>query len=99
MIEIDGGEGKNYNETFTFQGHQWLAIDKQEGIFVGGKPEFTGIKSFEVNSDYQNSCIDDIRWVDWKEEKRKMPLELTNDFSGNLSLEFQAPLWLFKSKC
>lgn len=39
-----------------------LAIDKQEGIFVGGKPEFTGMKSFEVSSDYQNSCIDDIRY-------------------------------------
>lgn len=39
-----------------------LAIDKQEGIFVGGKPEFTGVKSFEVSSDYQNSCIDDIRY-------------------------------------
>lgn len=61
MMEIDGGEGKNYNETFTFEGHQWLSIDKQEGIFVGGKPEFTGVKSLEVNSDFQNSCVDDIR--------------------------------------
>jgi hypothetical protein len=61
MMEIDGGEGKNYNESFTFQGHQWLSIDKQEGIFVGGKPEFTNVKSIEVNSDYHNSCIDDIR--------------------------------------
>ena len=61
ILEIDGGEGKNYNESFTFEGHQWLSIDKQEGVYAGGKPEFTGIKTFEVNSDYQNSCIDDIR--------------------------------------
>lgn len=61
ILEIDGGEGKNYNETFSFTGHQWLTIDKQEGVFAGGKPEFTGVKTFEVTSDYQNSCIDDIR--------------------------------------
>jgi hypothetical protein len=61
LLEMDGGEGKNYNETFTFTGHQWLSIDKQEGVFAGGKPEFTGVKTFEVNSDYQNSCLDDIR--------------------------------------
>lgn len=61
MMEIDGGEGKNYNESFTFKGHQWLSIDKQEGIFIGGKPELTGVKSIEVNGDYQNSCIDDVR--------------------------------------
>lgn len=61
IMELDGGEGKNYNESFVFKGHQWLNVDKQEGIFVGGKPEFTGMKSFEVTADFQNSCIDDVR--------------------------------------
>lgn len=61
ILEIDGGEGKNYNESFQFEGHQWMTVDKQEGLYAGGKPEFTGIKTYEVNGDYQNSCIDDIR--------------------------------------
>lgn len=61
FIELDGGEGSRYNETFQYVGHQWLTIDKQEGIYAGGKAEYTGIKTFEVHGDFQRSCLDDIR--------------------------------------
>jgi len=53
MLELDGGEGRRYNETFTFEGHQWLIVDKQEGVYAGGKAEYTGVRTFEVYSDYQ----------------------------------------------
>ncbi|XP_049536228.1 neural-cadherin-like isoform X1 [Anopheles darlingi] len=61
ILELDGGEGANFNQSFSFDGHQWLSVDKQEGVFAGGKPEFTGVKTYDVKSDYQKSCIDDIR--------------------------------------
>ncbi|XP_050303597.1 neural-cadherin-like [Anthonomus grandis grandis] len=61
ILELDGGEGRRLNETFNFSGHQWLFVDKQEGVYSGGKAEYTGIRTFEVYADYQNGCIDDIR--------------------------------------
>ncbi|XP_035701024.1 neural-cadherin isoform X3 [Folsomia candida] len=60
-LEIDGGEGRKYNETFMYEGHQWMMVDKQEGVYAGGKAEYTGHRSFEVYADYQKGCIDDIR--------------------------------------
>ncbi|XP_075992348.1 neural cadherin isoform X1 [Anticarsia gemmatalis] len=61
MLEIDGGEGRRYNETFSFEGHQWLLVDKQEGVYAGGKAEYTGVRTFEVYADFQKGCLDDIR--------------------------------------
>ncbi|XP_061509426.1 putative neural-cadherin 2 [Anopheles gambiae] len=61
ILEMDGGEGANFNQSFSFDGHQWLSVDKQEGVYAGGKPEFTGVKTYDVKSDYQKICIDDIR--------------------------------------
>ncbi|XP_058799205.1 neural-cadherin isoform X1 [Phymastichus coffea] len=60
-LELDGGEGRRFNETFSFEGHQWLLVDKQEGVYAGGKAEYTGVRTFEVYADYQKSCLDDIR--------------------------------------
>ncbi|XP_046999043.1 neural-cadherin-like [Schistocerca americana] len=60
-LELDGGEGRRYNETFTFEGHQLLLVDKQEGVYAGGKAEYTGVRTFEVYADYQKGCLDDIR--------------------------------------
>ncbi|KAE8746236.1 hypothetical protein FOCC_FOCC007108 [Frankliniella occidentalis] len=61
FLELDGGEGRRYNETFSFTGHQWLIVDKQEGVYAGGKAEYTGVRTFEVYSDFQKGCLDDIR--------------------------------------
>ncbi|XP_014204908.2 neural-cadherin-like [Copidosoma floridanum] len=61
MLELDGGEGRRFNETFSFEGHQWLLVDKQEGVYAGGKAEYTGVRTFEVYADYQKGCLDDIR--------------------------------------
>lgn len=61
IMELDGSEGNNYNQSLNYEGHQWLSIDKQEGVFAGGKPEYTGVKTFDVSADYQKSCLDDIR--------------------------------------
>nr|CAD7400327.1 unnamed protein product [Timema poppensis] len=60
-LQLDGGEGRRYNETILFEGHQWLVVDKQEGVFAGGKAEYTGVRTFEVHADYQKGCLDDIR--------------------------------------
>ncbi|XP_015602417.1 neural-cadherin isoform X3 [Cephus cinctus] len=60
-LELDGGEGRRFNETFSFEGHQWLLVDKQEGVYAGGKAEYTGVRTFEVYADYQKGCLDDLR--------------------------------------
>ncbi|XP_076297147.1 neural-cadherin isoform X1 [Lasioglossum baleicum] len=60
-LELDGGEGRRFNETFSFEGHQWLLVDKQEGVYASGKAEYTGVRTFEVYADYQKGCLDDIR--------------------------------------
>lgn len=63
ILELDGGEGKHYNHSYNLVGgYQLLKVDKQEGVYAGGKVEVTGVKSFEVQGDYHNSCIDDIRY-------------------------------------
>jgi hypothetical protein len=41
---MDGGEGRRYNESFFFEGHQLLYIDKQEGVYAGGPISYIGIK-------------------------------------------------------
>ncbi|KAI9558984.1 hypothetical protein GHT06_015773 [Daphnia sinensis] len=69
MLELDGGEGRRYNETFTFEGHQYMQVDKQEGVYAGGKAEYTGVRSYEVYGDYQKGCLDDIRL-----ESKPLPL-------------------------
>lgn len=56
-LELDGGEGRRYNETFQFEGHQWLLVDKQEGVYAGGKAEYTGVRTFEVYADYQKGSL------------------------------------------
>lgn len=57
FLELDGGEGRRYNETFSFTGHQWLIVDKQEGVYAGGKAEYTGVRTFEVYSDFQKGTV------------------------------------------
>lgn len=60
ILELDGGEGRRYNETFTFDGHQLLMVDKQEGVYAGGKAEYTGVRTFEVYADYQKGKLRDL---------------------------------------
>ena len=40
-----------------------MTVDKQEGVYAGGKAEYTGVRTFEVYSDYSKGCMDDIRFV------------------------------------
>lgn len=61
ILTLDGGEGRRYNDSFRFVGHQMMSVDKQEGVYAGGKAEYTGVRTFEVYSDYSKGCMDDIR--------------------------------------
>ncbi|XP_076032740.1 neural-cadherin-like isoform X2 [Oratosquilla oratoria] len=38
-----------------------LNVDKQEGVHIGGTPEFLGVSVLKVHRDLENSCIDDVR--------------------------------------
>lgn len=46
-----------FNETFVFEGHQWLMVDKQEGVYAGGKAEYTGVRTYDVLSDFQKGSV------------------------------------------
>ncbi len=59
ILTLDGGEGRRYNDTFVFEGHQMMTVDKQEGVYAGGKAEYTGVRTFEVYSDYSKVIITD----------------------------------------
>ena len=61
ILTLDGGEGRRYNDSFIFSGHQMMTVDKQEGVYAGGKAEYTGVRTFEVYSDFSKGCMDDIR--------------------------------------
>lgn len=61
ILTLDGGEGRRYNDSFLFTGHQMMTVDKQEGVYAGGKAEYTGVRTFEVYSDFSKGCMDDIR--------------------------------------
>ena len=37
ILTLDGGEGRRYNDSFIFSGHQMMTVDKQEGVYAGGK--------------------------------------------------------------
>lgn len=54
VLQLDGGEGRRYNETFSFQGHQLLSVDKQEGVFAGGPTHYIGGKDSLVVTSFQN---------------------------------------------
>lgn len=57
-LQLDDGEGKMFNETFVFEGHQWLLVDKQEGVYAGGKAEYTGVRTYDVINDFQKgTCV------------------------------------------
>ncbi|MCL4120457.1 UNVERIFIED_CONTAM: hypothetical protein GTU68_045967, partial [Idotea baltica] len=53
MLMLDGGEGRRFNETVLFTGHMLMDVDKQEGVYAGGKAEYTGIRTFEVYNDFK----------------------------------------------
>ncbi len=62
MLTIDGGEGRRYNDSIVFSGNQMMTVDRYDGVYLGGKAEYTGIRRFTVHSDYSNGCIDDVRF-------------------------------------
>lgn len=57
ILQLDGGEGRKYNESLLMVGPQWLLIDKQEGVYAGGRAEYTGIRTFEVLADFHTGKI------------------------------------------
>ncbi|XP_054289195.1 neural-cadherin-like [Macrosteles quadrilineatus] len=59
-LRLDGGEGRNINESFVFTGHQLITVDKQEGVYAGGPPEHMAGKNV-VLAYLSEGCLDDVR--------------------------------------
>ncbi|XP_069941535.1 putative neural-cadherin 2 isoform X3 [Cherax quadricarinatus] len=61
ILTADDGEGELYNASVSLEGRQLLEVDKQEGVHVGGSPEYMGVSVFKIHGDYRDGCIDDVR--------------------------------------
>ncbi|XP_071516873.1 putative neural-cadherin 2 isoform X2 [Panulirus ornatus] len=62
FLTVDDGEGDLYNASLALEeSHQLLKVDKQEGVHVGGKPEFLEVGVIKIHHDYFHGCIDDLR--------------------------------------
>ncbi|XP_069183734.1 putative neural-cadherin 2 isoform X2 [Procambarus clarkii] len=61
FLTADDGEGDLYNASLSMEGRQLLQVDKQEGVHVGGSPEYVGVSVFKIDGDYYEGCIDDVR--------------------------------------
>ncbi|XP_042227979.1 putative neural-cadherin 2 isoform X2 [Homarus americanus] len=61
ILTADEGEGDLYNASVSLEGRQLLEVDKQEGVHVGGSPEYMGVSVFKIHGDYHDGCIDDVR--------------------------------------
>ncbi|XP_054283546.1 neural-cadherin-like [Macrosteles quadrilineatus] len=60
-LELDGGEGRRGNRTTDWDSRLQLVVDTEEGVYLGGRPEYTEIGIIAVEHDYQEGCIDDVR--------------------------------------
>ena len=49
---MDDGDGDLYNASLSMDGRQVLEVDKQEGVHVGGSPEYVGVSVFKIHGDY-----------------------------------------------
>ncbi|KAK4296782.1 hypothetical protein Pmani_030755 [Petrolisthes manimaculis] len=61
ILAADDGEGDLYNASLSLEGRQLLDVDKQEGVHVGGSPEYLGVSVFKIHGDFHEGCIDDVR--------------------------------------
>nr|XP_045603729.1 putative neural-cadherin 2 isoform X2 [Procambarus clarkii]XP_045603730.1 putative neural-cadherin 2 isoform X2 [Procambarus clarkii] len=77
IISVDDGDGWRQNETLASlvssvnlaDVHPLAAtlppapvtVDKQDGVTVGGVPEFEELRLVAVHDDLQDSCVDDVR--------------------------------------
>lgn len=53
IVELDGGEGRRGNRTVDFSSRHLLTVDTEEGLYLGGKPEYTEIGTIAVEHDFQ----------------------------------------------
>ncbi|KAG0728141.1 Neural-cadherin [Chionoecetes opilio] len=61
FLSVDDGDGDLYNASLVLEGRQLLEMDGQEGVLIGGSPEYVGATMFEVHNDFREGCIDDLR--------------------------------------
>ncbi|KAK3891745.1 hypothetical protein Pcinc_004389, partial [Petrolisthes cinctipes] len=60
FLSADEGDGDLYNTSLRLEGPRLLEIDKQEGVRVGGSPEYD-VSGGLTNEDYFDGCLDDVR--------------------------------------
>ncbi|XP_042213434.1 putative neural-cadherin 2 [Homarus americanus] len=61
FLTVDDGDGDLYNASVVLEGRQLLEVDGQEGVHVGGTPEYAGVTVYNIHRDYHDGCMDDLR--------------------------------------
>uniref|UniRef100_T1ILH8 Neural-cadherin n=1 Tax=Strigamia maritima TaxID=126957 RepID=T1ILH8_STRMM len=76
-LSVDGGGGKLFNETFNYNDiHQLITVPK-DGIVLGGRKDSL---SGEV-PDYENGCMDDVRFDRITQHLPMPPAEFRSDYA------------------
>ncbi|XP_045130155.1 putative neural-cadherin 2 isoform X1 [Portunus trituberculatus] len=61
FLVVDDGDGDLHNASLLLEGQQFLEVDKQEGVYVGGSPHFQNAGFLSIQGDFFDGCIDDLR--------------------------------------
>ncbi|KAK8730316.1 hypothetical protein OTU49_008215, partial [Cherax quadricarinatus] len=61
FLLVDDGDGDLYNASMSLEGRQMLEVDTVEGVYVGGTPEYVSVNVLQIESDFHDGCIDDLR--------------------------------------
>ncbi|KAG9510290.1 Neural-cadherin [Fragariocoptes setiger] len=69
-IEVDRGGGRRFNETTSFEGHQYMSLSKQNLMTVGGEVSYGGPGTWLIENGLVDTCVSDIRL-----EQRHLPME------------------------
>ncbi|CAL4193185.1 unnamed protein product, partial [Meganyctiphanes norvegica] len=74
LLLLDDADGTQRNQSLpSMSGQigapQQLHVDQQEGVTVGGTPDFVGVSVLSVQEDLRDSCVSDVRIDD-----RQVPL-------------------------
>lgn len=62
FLSADEGDGDLYNASLRLEGPCLLEIDKQEGVRVGGSPEYD-VSGGLTNEDYFDGDLDDLNLI------------------------------------
>ncbi|RXG52018.1 Neural-cadherin [Armadillidium vulgare] len=60
-LSCDDGDNDRYNSSLLLDGRPLLQLSRQDGLHLGGSPEYLSGRVVRVHKDFSKGCIDDVR--------------------------------------